>query len=98
MDSNLNQREVPVGKSVRINWVDAGPAVLANNLMVQRDESTVYMTFYQISPPVILADDETSRRQELEKLESVNALPVVKVAVPIQQFRSFVDALKGHLQ
>jgi len=96
MDEKPGQIEKPDGKTVRINWIDAGPAILANNLTVQRDDNTVYVTFYQITPPLVFGEDEEAKMREFEKIESINALPVAKLAIPVQQLKSFVNALNAH--
>jgi hypothetical protein len=91
-----NPDEMTEGRFVRINWTDAGRSLFANHVLVQSDFASVYLTFYQINPPMILAEDESQKQELLAKLESIEALPIARIAVPKQQLSNLIDALKAH--
>lgn len=86
---------VPTGKHVPINFLPFTTSLFANNLIVQRDENTVYLSFYQITPPMILGDSENDRRQLFDELLKVDAHPVARIAIPLERLGPFLEVLQS---
>jgi len=87
----------PLGKIVPLVWSEAGMAVLANHAFLQFDGSLVYLTFGQANPPVVLGETEEEKRQQLDKVHSITVSPVIRIAMPPENFRALTEALQKHL-
>ncbi|MCD4728252.1 MAG: hypothetical protein K8R46_11350 [Pirellulales bacterium] len=82
-------------KSVPVNWPkEPGVAIYANNLCIQYDRNSVLLTFAQVNPPIILNRDVEEVRNETT---SIDAVPVIRLAVPIHNFHTMVDIIHRHL-
>jgi hypothetical protein len=89
MDSTENKPEKTPGfKELKVKFKEPGPAIFSNNMTVQRDETVAYVSFYQTIPPLIL--DESV----IEALESIEAMPIVRVALPLSKLGDLIGALK----
>ncbi len=82
------------GKFVRINWQDAGRALFANNVIVQRDEGVIHLMFYQVNPPLIIAETEEERRKQFQGIEFLEAQPIARIALPEHKLLALVKALE----
>jgi hypothetical protein len=77
---------------VAIKWpVNPGPAVFANNVTLQLDtDGNVYLTFFQVIPPVLLGEGDSRIEERIKSVTSVEAIPVARIAI------SEPDAIKLH--
>jgi hypothetical protein len=85
--------------SLRMKYVgspEVKPA-FANHMLVQSDESMVYLTFFQAQPPVILGNAEEVRRQ-VEELTEMPAKMVAQVLVPRDRIAKFVKAIAANIE
>lgn len=82
---------------VRIEWPEPSSAIFANNMVVQRDDNTVFLSFYQLAPPLIWSVEESEMEKKISELESIKARPVVSVAFPINKLSALVGALTQQL-
>ena len=89
----------PSSKLVRLVWGDLGgaPAILANNVLLQFDGSMVFLTFGQAAPPLVAGETEDEKREQLSKIESVPVSTMVRLAVPVENYRAMVGAFQKHL-
>lgn len=99
MASEINEAESGTGSSelklVRVVWPEeTSPALFANNMLVQRDETTVYVSFFQFNPPIIMADTDEERKRAIEAVDKIHALPVARIAFPVQKTEALIAALK----
>ena len=62
---------------------------LTQQLVVNFDETHFYVRFYQLVPPVVM---------DLDKLDKVRARLVSGIAVPIEHFPNFIEALSRNLE
>jgi len=85
-------------KKIPINWVEPGLAMFANNVASQSDGKAIYLTFAQISPPFLIGKDEATVKQEFDKISSVSALPVVRLVIPVDDYRIIVRTLQAQLE
>jgi len=84
-------------KMVRLVWTEPGPAILANQALVQYDGNLVYLTFGHTNPPIILAETEEEKQKQLDAVDSISVSPVLRVAMTPATFRSVADAVQKHL-
>lgn len=70
------------------------PLSFANNLLVQRDQNTVYMSFFVVRPPMTVPDLSLEEMKDrLSNIESVPGRCVAQVAVPIERMPEFLGAI-----
>lgn len=75
-----------IAKLLPIEWPEIGVAMYVNQLMAQCDGRSMYLTFCQTNPPVIIGTPE-EQQQQLEATKSIKAIPVVKLVIPLDVFR-----------
>jgi hypothetical protein len=63
---------------------------------VQHDGNLAYLSFCQVNPQYFLGTAE-ERQKQLEQIESLPAVLVVKLVVPADSFRTMVEALQKQL-
>ena len=90
--------KTPVAKMVEVQWMEAGLATFANNLAFQFDGRSVYLTFAQVSPPLLVGKDQATIKDRFDKISSVTALPVARVVIPMDDFRNMLHILQTQLE
>ena len=97
-DEIANKTPVPI-KMVKVNWAEIEPGLVAyaNNLTAQFDGKSVHLTFVQVNPPLIFGANEAEKQEQLSKISSIPALPVARLVVPLEDFRTMVRALQEQL-
>jgi len=83
-------------KIVRVEWPEFGMPECANQLLAAFDGNSIYLMFCQVSPPVIVGTQEDQQKQ-LDQIESIKALPVAQLAVPLDAFRAMLKVLQEHM-
>ena len=84
-------------KVVPIEWPEGGIASYANQLVAVFDGNTVYLTFCQLPPPMVIGS-EAERQEQLKAIASVKALPVCRLAVSLDSLRAMVAILEEQLE
>jgi hypothetical protein len=86
-------------KLLKIAWPkDTGPALFVNNVTIQTDENLIsYLTFFQAIPPVVMGTPE-EKREYLESLETIEARPMVKLAMAKEDLRKLAEVLNTQLK
>jgi hypothetical protein len=69
----------------------------ANQLIVQHDENTFFLSYLEALPPVLMGTVE-ERMSQLKSLGSLAAHCVAKIAIPVNQMEKIVEVLTGNLQ
>lgn len=69
----------------------------SNHMVVQHDGQAFFISFYEVSPPVVVGDPEERERQ-VKELKSIRANCVARIIVPKGRMQSFVDTLKMNLE
>lgn len=64
----------------------------ATNILVQTGEQELFISFFQIHHPVLLAPED------INKVESVTAQCVAKVIVTPERLATFIDVLQKQLE
>jgi len=57
----------------------------------------VYLTFGQANPPLILAQTDEDKQKQLDKVESIVVVPVIRLVMPFESFRNVVETFQKHL-
>jgi hypothetical protein len=91
-DENMGKAK-HLHKLVLVEWPEVGVATHANQLMAQTDGSSMYLTFCQLNPPVVLGTPEERQRQ-LDQLKSVKAIPIAKLVIPLDAFREMLRVIQ----
>jgi hypothetical protein len=90
MTDNVSGAKLPpMTKMLAVELPDVGPVVFSNNLHVTSDGASVYLSFFQVCPPVLMGTEE-QQRQQLDQIASVKAQSVVRIAMPVNAFREVV--------
>jgi hypothetical protein len=83
-------------KVIPVEWPEFGMPECANQLVAAFDGSSVYLMFCQVCPPVIFGTQEEQQKQ-LDRIESVKALPVARLVVSLDAFRAMLKVLQEHM-
>lgn len=76
-----------------------GPVVFANNATLQRDENdTVYLSFFQVIPPVVIAKSDTEMKEQITGIGEIEAIPVSRIVMSGKDAKKVLDLLKRHLE
>ena len=75
-----------------IEWVLPNEVVSkhANNIIVQHDESSFYLSFFETVPPIIFSE------KDREETKSVKSYCVGRIVVPARKMRAFINALQSN--
>ncbi len=87
----------PHSKMVPLVWNEPGTGVFADHAILQYDGRVVHLTFGQASPPLIWAQDEEEKQRQLESIQSIRVLPVIRLVMAPENFRSVAAAFQAHL-
>ena len=86
------------GVLIPIHWpADPGEAKFASNMIAQVDEHTVYISFFQISPPLVMGEGE-QRQKQIEAIKGVNPTLVTRIAYPKEKIQGVINALQSLVQ
>lgn len=91
-----SNKEMPSAKLLKIDWPEGEVAVFANNLLSVSDKDLVYLTFCQIHPPTLIGT-EAEKKQQLDQLGALKALPVAKVVVTKEALRNMLNILQEQI-
>jgi hypothetical protein len=83
-------------KAVRINFnmpVDM-PSVYATNILLQKMEHEVLVSFYEVQPPIFLNEANQSENAKILERSGVRADCVAKVIIANERFAAFADVMK----
>ena len=75
-----------------ISWSEAAQPVFANVITSYCDGSTVFLTFGYTDMPLHGPPDGVG----IVRLEAVKAIPVIRLGLPLREFRDIVDTLQRH--
>jgi len=72
---------------------DTIQSIHANQMLVQVDAGDVYLLFFELRPPVLVAATEEERRAALRSEPTIRAQGVARMVIPLSRLGSFVAAL-----
>lgn len=87
------------GKPVRIEYVfpENQNAAFANHALVQNEGHEVYISFFDIRPPILTGTQEEKQKQ-LDELDSVQATCVARIVMSTGRIQGLIGALDDQLQ
>ena len=99
MPEEANEEDQQNVKLLRLEYdfPEGQRGIFANNLIVQHDDSSFYLSFFQVFPPVLMGSPDEIR-QKAASLENVAANCVARIVVPANQMRAFSAALADNLR
>ena len=80
-------------KQEPISWTEAGSPIFANTITTYCDGATVFLTFGYVDTPL----RGPSGGPGVVHLEKPTAIPVIRLALPIREFRDIVGILQRFL-
>ena len=89
----------PEGRALPLVWLGLEdlPILFANQMLIQnvvRDEFV--LAFGQVTPPVLLGDDEAKERQ-LDEIAYVGVKPIARVSLSRQRLQELIRVLQENL-
>lgn len=85
-------------KILPIAWPTDVPAAYANNVVAQKDDGMLLLTFFQVNPPYLIAETDDERKKMVEEMESLNALVTAKVAIPLSAVPALLRVVQYHAE
>ena len=90
------------GKTVSIplrhEFADDLQTRYANNMMLQYNQHEYIMSFFEVHPPIAIADSPEELQQQLEQTEFVKASCVSRIVVASGRMPSFVAVMLANLK
>src|SRR5690349_6706648 len=85
----------PEGILLKIDWhfPDGLTSKFANHLVIQRDENEVFVSFFELQPPVIMNAEDA--KEKLKGKSTIRATCVAKIIVSQSRWAGFVKAFQG---
>lgn len=107
MKKNRGEKESPKGKGEplavdkQVQLLYKSPEsmrfVFSNNMIVQFDGTSFFLTFYETTPPMVMGSEQEVREQ-IEALETLPAYAVAKVVIPADKMGKFVAVLNQNFK
>jgi hypothetical protein len=84
----------PEGIMLKVDWhfPEGLTSKFANHLVVQRDENEVFVSFFELQPPVIMSAEDA--KEKLKSQTTIRATCVAKIAVSQSRWAGFVKAIQ----
>jgi hypothetical protein len=94
-DTHASRTGISVKKSIRMKFAISSEInpVFANQMLVQSDETTTYLSFFVVQPPVLLGSEDEVKKQ-IDDLEEVSAKMIAQVIVPRDRMENFIETLQ----
>jgi len=85
-------------KPLDVVWPTSNsPCAFANNACIVSDGTIVHVMFAQVNPPFITGRNPDEAKEHFEKTTSVEASPVVRLAIPLSSFRTMIKTFAEHI-
>lgn len=97
---NDSHADEPERKEVRLRYVltpEVKP-VFANQMIVQSDEHTTFLSFFQLQPPVMIGESPEEVRKQIDALSEVPANMVAQVIIPTDRMKVFIAAMSSTIE
>jgi hypothetical protein len=78
---------------LKVNVPTPSPGVYANQMLVQQDGESAFLTFILAVPPVIIGDPEEVQ-QQIAKIDSIEGRFVSQIIIPKSKLGEFAKALQ----
>jgi hypothetical protein len=96
----MADREQTDGKQVPIErfFPEGLTSRFVNNVVVQHQNDSFIISFFEVIPPLILGDTEEERERILNSINSVKAECVARLIVSPQKMEEIIAAMSQNLQ
>lgn len=92
----MNDQTPDLGRLIKVEWPDIERSVYANNAIVQTEDGVLMISFYQVNSPLLLGSKE-EQIEALAKIDTLKAVPVVRIAFPSEKLGRLIEALQQQL-
>jgi hypothetical protein len=84
-----------VALQMKIEWhfPEELRGTFANHMVIQRDENEVFLSFFEVQPPVIT--DPKEAVQKSGKLQTIRATCVAKIVISSARFATFANTMQS---
>ena len=83
-----DERQIPVNWTFPVDLVSG----YATNMLVQSGESELYVSFFEVPPPVLFGPEDT------KTLESVTAECIARIIISPDRLGKFIEVLQQQLK
>jgi len=98
MEKEPKEQEANVGKILPIAWPEDVPATYANNVLAQKDNGMLVLSFFQVPPPYLIALTDDAREKMINELTCVNAITAAKVVLPMSVVPALLRVIQTHME
>jgi hypothetical protein len=92
MGNEMANQPVTPAKQIPVSWAEAASPIFANTISTYCDGATVFLTFGYVDTPL-----HGPSGGGVVHLDSPRAVPVVRLALPLREFRDTVGTLQRFL-
>jgi len=97
-DDDSNKPDMQI-KPLDVVWpASSGPCAFANNACIVSDGTIVHVMFAQVNPPLITGRNPKETKERFDTTTSVEAVSVVRLAIPLSNFRVMIKTFADHIE
>ncbi len=85
------------GLPINRRFPDGQRSLYANHFVVQHEEATATLMFFEVRSPLIVTEGEEAKK-ELAAIKHIDAECVARIVMPITQVPAVMEALKTNFQ
>lgn len=86
-----------ISKPIQFVYPDPTITRFSNYALVQRDNDSFVLTFFDVHKPAFIGPDEEKKKQ-IEKIESIPAFCIARIVLTPDHFKRLVLVLQKHLE
>ena len=96
----MSKQNMQVGKQLRIerNFPENLQSHYVSNIVVQHEPDIFIISFFELWPPVIIADSKEEKQRALGALDHVDAKCVARLVVTPAKMKEFIAAMQENYQ
>lgn len=91
------QDSIEVSKPLEYILPEYLPTCFSNHTLVQHDDDTFTLSFYEVKPPPLTGSAE-EKKAALEKIKTLPAYCVARIVLTPSHFKRIVNAMQQNLQ
>lgn len=91
---NSSEVKIPIERIIP----DSLSSKFSNNVVVQFQDDSFIISFFEVIPPMVISDSETERKKILESIKSVKAECVARIIVTPQKMEEIIAVMSQNLQ
>jgi hypothetical protein len=71
---------------------------ISSHFVIQHDPERFVLTFYEVFPPIILADTEDEAMQAMEEIDGIEAKCVARIVMTPSKMHEFYQAVRTNIE